>query len=173
MNRKSDLTYAINDVPYEVIGIVGRDGSRMSAFDASTIFGKGLPITLTAAMLERMIKTRLYEHDIHVEITPEHMVLWGTTEVKKMMFKKKVSFRMALKPVHTEKRTITFELIELKPIDRDFINQKLFNRPPIFEYDNRRIKMNMNAWNIVRKIPIGTIQSCELVDGGLKMNLSL
>ncbi|WP_285768140.1 hypothetical protein [Peribacillus sp. SI8-4] len=145
----------------------------MERFDLTAIFGKGIPITLSAAMLERMLKSQLQEDNIKVEITSKHIALWGTTEVKKMMFKKQVSFRMALKPAAVEKRTITFELLELKPIDKNFINQKLFNRPPIFEYENRRIKMNMNAWNIVRNIPVGQIKSCELADGGLKMNLSL
>lgn len=165
---KSERAYAITDARKRLEG-----ETEVNGFDISTIFGKGIPIMLTAAMLEKMIKKHMNEQDIQVEITPEHIALWGTTELKKMMFKKKVSFRLALKPIIVEKRTITFELLELKPIDKSFINQKLFNRPPLFEYDQRRIKMNMNAWSIVRKIPVGTIKSCELVDGGLKMNLSL
>ena len=34
------------------------------------------------------------------------------------------------------------------------------------------IKMNFNAWNIVKRIPVGTIKSYELVEGALKMKLS-
>ncbi|MCK1994198.1 hypothetical protein GW626_20175 [Peribacillus muralis] len=145
----------------------------MSTFDLTTFFGKGIPIMLTAAMLEKIIKMQAHEHDIKVEITPGDIRIRGTIEVKKMMFKKKVSFRIIIRPVHVEKRTITFELTEMKPIDKNFINQKLFNRPPFFEYENRMIKMNLNAWSIVKKIPIGTIRSFEMVDGGMKMNLSL
>ncbi|MED3690329.1 hypothetical protein P4534_16255 [Peribacillus butanolivorans] len=145
----------------------------MNTFNPSNIFGNGLPITLTASMLERFIKMKSGEQDVKVEITPKHIVLFGTTEVKKMMFKKNVPFRMTLKPIHVEKRTISFELVEMKPIDRNFINQKIFNRPPFFEFENRMIKMNFNAWNIVKRIPVGTIKSYELAEGALKIKLSL
>ncbi|MBK5461597.1 MULTISPECIES: hypothetical protein [unclassified Peribacillus] len=145
----------------------------MNTFNPSNISGNGLPITLTASMLERIIKMKSGEQDVKVEITPVHIVLFGTTEVKKMMFKKNVPFRITLKPIHVEKRTISFELVEMKPIDRNFINQKIFNRPPFFEFENRMIKMNFNAWNIVKRIPVGTIKSYELVEGALKIKLSL
>ncbi|MFE4895544.1 hypothetical protein [Peribacillus butanolivorans] len=145
----------------------------MNTFNPSNIFGNGLPITLTASMLERIIKMKSGEQDVKVEITPKHIVLFGTTEVKKMMFKKNVPFRITLKPIHVEKRTISFELVEMKPIDRNFINQKIFNRPPFFEFENRMIKMDFNAWNIVKRIPVGTIKSYELAEGALKIKLSL
>ncbi|CAH0240117.1 hypothetical protein [Peribacillus simplex] len=103
-------------------------------------FKNGIPITVTAAMIEKILRMKSYGQDIKVEITPKHIVLSGTMEVKKMMFKKNVAFRITLKPVHVEKRTI---------------------------------KMNVNAWNIVRKIPVGTIKSYELIEGALKMKLTL
>ncbi|MGE7905848.1 hypothetical protein ACQKNS_15745 [Peribacillus sp. NPDC094092] len=136
-------------------------------------FKNGLPITVTEAMIEQILRTKSYGQDIKVEITPKHIVLSGTMEVKKMMFKKNVAFRITFKPVHVERRTILFELVEMEPIDRNFINQRIFNRPPFFEFEKRTIKMNVNAWNIVRKIPVGTIKSYELVEGALKMKLTL
>jgi len=142
----------------------------MSTFNP---FKNGIPITVTEAMIEKIIRMKSYGRDIKVEITPKHIVLSGTTEVKKMMFKKNVAFRITLKPVSVEKRTIVFELVEMEPIDRNFINQRIFNRPPFFEFEKRTIKMNVNAWNIVRKIPVGTIKSYELVEGALKMKLTL
>ncbi|MGE7761551.1 hypothetical protein [Peribacillus sp. NPDC097895] len=145
----------------------------MNTFDHFNVFGNGIPIKVTASMLERIINMKSNEQKIKVEITPKHIVLWGTTEVKKMMFKKNVPFRITIKPVHVDNRTISFELVEMKPIDRNFINHKIFNRPPFFEFENRMIKMNVNAWNIVRKIPVGTIKSYELVEGALKLKISL
>ncbi|MEF2096393.1 hypothetical protein V3595_17145 [Bacillus sp. CFBP9009] len=136
-------------------------------------FKSGIPITVTEAMIERIIKMKSSGPDIKVEITPKQIVISGTMEVKKMMFRKDVAFRITLIPVHVEKRMISFELVKMEPIDRDFINQRIFNRPPFFEFEKRTIKMNVNAWNIVRKIPVGTIKSYELVEGALKMKLSL
>ncbi|MDW7616798.1 hypothetical protein SC499_19280 [Peribacillus simplex] len=136
-------------------------------------FKNGIPITVTEAMIEKILRLKSYGQDIKVEITPKHIVLSGTTEVKKMMLKKNVAFRITLKPVHVEKRTISFELVEMEPIDRNFINRRIFNKPPFFEFENRTVKMNINAWNIVRKIPVGTIKSYELVEGALKMKITL
>ena len=133
----------------------------------------GLPITITATMLQRLINLKSNEQDIKVEVTPEHLVLHGTTEVKKMMLKKNVSFTIKLKPVQLEKRTIIFELVEMKPVDMNIINSKIFNRPPFLEYTNRTIKIDFNAWDIVKKVPVGNIKSYELVDDALNIKLSL
>lgn len=137
------------------------------------ISANGLPIPITAMMLERLIKMKSDEQDIKVEITPEHLILQGTTEVKKLMLKKNVSFTIILKPVQLEKRTIVFELVEMKPVDMNFINSKLFNRPPFLEYTNRTIKIDFNAWDVVKKVPLGNIKSYELVEGAINIKVSL
>ncbi|HEY4549739.1 MAG TPA: hypothetical protein VIG98_05630, partial [Bacillus sp. (in: firmicutes)] len=95
------------------------------------------------------------------------------TEVKKMMLKKNVSFTITLKPVQLEKRTIVFELVEMKPVDMNFINNKIFSRPPFLEYTNRTINIDFNAWDIVKKVPVGNIKSYEMIDGTLNIKLSL
>ena len=133
----------------------------------------GLPIPITAAMLERLIKMKSDEQNVKVEITPEYLIIHGTTEVKKMMLKKNVSFTITLKPVQLEKRTIVFELVEMKPVDMNFINSKIFNKPPFLEYTNRTINIDFNAWDIVKKVPVGNIKSYEMIDGTLNIKLSL
>ena len=133
----------------------------------------GLSIPITAAMLERLIKMKSDEQNVKVEITPEYLIIHGTTEVKKMMLKKNVSFTITLKPVQLEKRTIVFELVEMKPVDMNFINSKIFNKPPFLEYTNRTIKIDFNAWDIVKKVPVGNIKSYEMIDGTLNIKLSL
>ncbi|MGG0791234.1 hypothetical protein ABE132_21545 [Peribacillus simplex] len=55
-------------------------------------FKNGIPITVTEAMIEKILRMKSYGQDIKVEITPKHIVLSGTMEVKKMMFKKNVAF---------------------------------------------------------------------------------
>lgn len=133
----------------------------------------GIPINISASMLERLIKMKSEEKDIQVEITPEHLILSGTTEVKKLMIKKNIAFTIILKPVHLEKRTILFEMVEMKPIDMNFINSKIFNRPPFLEYTDRTIKIDFNEWEIVRKVPLGNIKSYEFVDGAMNLKISL
>jgi hypothetical protein len=139
----------------------------------TNISTNGLPIRITALMVESLIKMKSDQKDIKVEITPEHLVLHGTTEVKKMMLKKNVSFTVKFKPIQLEKRMILFELVEMKPIDMNFINSKIFNNPPFSEYTNRTIKVDLNAWDIVKNIPVGNIKSYGFVDGAINVKVSL
>ena len=139
----------------------------------TNIATNGFPITISADTIQNFIRTKSSMPDVVVEITHEHIVLSGTTEVKKMLLKKNVSFMVKLKPVQLEKRTILFELVEIKPIDMGFINNKIFSKPPFLEYTDRTIIIDLNAWEIVRKVPVGNIKSYELVDGALTINVSL
>ena len=134
---------------------------------------EGLSIPITAKMIASLIEKKTGEEDIDVHISPEYIVLRGTTEIKKMMLTKKVAFTITLKPIAIEKRTILFQLVQMKPFDIKFINNKLFNRPPFFEYHNRRIRIDFNAWDVVKKVPIGQIKSFELVEGAMNIKLSL
>jgi hypothetical protein len=133
----------------------------------------GLQISISSSMLEQLIGMKSGKQDVKVEITPEYLVLHGTTEVKKMMFKKNVSFKVTLKPLQLDKRTILFELVDMKPVDINFISSKLFNKPPFLEYTNRTIKIDFNAWDVVKKIPVGNIRSYEMIEGAINIKLSL
>lgn len=139
----------------------------------TNISANGLQIPISTSMLEQLIRMKSGKQDIKVEITPEYLVLHGTTEVKKMMIKKNVSFKVTLKPIRLDKRTIHFEIVEMKPVDIDFISSKIFNRPPFLEYTNRTIKVDLNVLDVVKKIPVGNIKSYEMVEGTININLSL
>lgn len=139
----------------------------------TNISANGLQIPISSSMLEQLIRVKSGKEDIKVEITPEYLVLHGATEVKKMMIKKNVSFKVTLKPIQLDKRTIHFEIVDMKPFDIDFISNKIFNRPPFMEYTNRTIKVDLNVLDIVKKIPVGNIKSYEMVEGAININLSL
>ena len=49
---------------------------------------EGVSIPITAKMMASLIEKKSGEEDIEVHISPEYIVLRGTTEVKKMMLKK-------------------------------------------------------------------------------------
>lgn len=133
----------------------------------------GFEIPISSANMEQLIGMKLGNRDVRVEITSEYLVLHGITEVKKMMFKKNVPFQVTLKPMQLDKRTIQFELIDMKPFDINFVASKIFNKPPFTEYTNRTIKVDFNAWDIVKKIPVGNIKSYEMVEGVINIRLSL
>lgn len=133
----------------------------------------GVPLKITSGMLEHLINRNEDVKNVKVEISPEYFVLHGETEVKKMMLKKNISFTLKLKPVQIENRSIQFELVEMKPVDMNFINNKIFNRPPFLEYNNRTLIIDFNAWDNVKKVPVGNIKSYEMLDGAINLKLSV
>lgn len=139
----------------------------------SSISANGLEIPITSSVIEHLIKMKLGLQDAKVKITPEYLMIQGTTEVKKLMLKKTVPFSVTLKPIHLDKRTIQFALIEMKPVDINFISGKIFKRPPFLGYVDRTIKMDLNALDVVNKIPVGNIKSYEMVEGAINIRFSL
>jgi hypothetical protein len=139
----------------------------------TNISTNGLNIPISSSMIEQLIRMKSGKQDVTVKITPEFLVIHGTTEVKKMMFTKNVSFRVALKPIQMNKRSIQFELVAIEPVDINFISSKIFNRPPFLDYTNRTITMDFNAWDVVKKVPVGNIKSFEMVEDAITIKLSL
>lgn len=133
----------------------------------------GLKIPISSSMIERLIGLKLGNQDVKVEITPVHLVLYGKTEVKKMMIKKNLSFRITLEPIQLESRTIQFKLVDMKPVNINFVSNKIFNKPPFIEYTEQTVKIDLNAWDAVKDISVGNIKSYEMVEGAINIKLSL
>lgn len=139
----------------------------------ANIATNGVNVPLSSNVIEQLIRRKSGTQDVTVEITKGYLRINGTTEVKKMMLKKNVSFSVKLKPIEMDKRTIKFEIIEMKPFNINFINSKIFNKPPFLEYTDRTIKVDFNVWDAVKKIPVGNIKSYEMIEGAINIKMSL
>ncbi|AZB42446.1 hypothetical protein CEF21_09170 [Bacillus sp. FJAT-42376] len=123
----------------------------------------GLSIPISSQMLERVFRLKAKEvQNLKAEITEDFVSLSGTVKVKKMMFEKDIPIKIVLKPLRIEKRTIIMELVKVKPMDIGLINQKLLNKPPFAEYRERTIRLDLDAWDAVRRIPFGQFKSFEM-----------
>lgn len=137
------------------------------------VSANGFQIPISSDNIEQLLRMKLENRDVKVKITPEHLVLHGEAEVKKLMFKKNVSFSLTLKPTRVDGRIIQFEILEMKPVDLNFITHKILNKPPFVEYAKRTIKIDFNAWDAVKKIPVGNIKSYEMCEGVINIHISL
>ncbi|MFG6119312.1 hypothetical protein [Thalassobacillus sp. B23F22_16] len=133
----------------------------------------GVALKLTDAMLEELIRHKSGEENIQVSITPHQIVISGTKVLKKLFIKKNISFSVVLEPIRIEKRMLVFELISVKPINLNFINNKIFNNPPFINYDDREVKMDFNSWEIVRSVSVGNIKSFYLYNDEIEIRLGL
>ena len=126
----------------------------------------GITIPIKPKMLEQLIKSQSDQKDIKVEITSSYLAISGTNETN-------APYRVALQPVHMEKRVIAFEVASKEPTGLDIVELKVFNSPPFSEPAKNAVKMDFNAWDIVKKVPVGKIKSYEMADGTIKLTLSL
>jgi hypothetical protein len=124
-------------------------------------------IPIKPVMLEQLIKRQSNQKDIKVEITTDHLIIRGTTDIQN------ASYTVTLKPVQMEKRVILFEIESMQPTDMTIADIKIFNSPPFSGYSDHTVKMDFNSWDIVQKVPVGKIKSYEMEEGTLKLTLSL
>lgn len=120
----------------------------------------GVSIPISSNLLTRVLEK--YQADTienpQVQIDKEVVIISGTAMIKKFGISKKVNFSLQVKPKKAVNRTLIFELVRMQPIDLKVINKKLFQRPPIIHYHNRHIHINLNAIELVGKVPVGNIK---------------
>lgn len=132
-----------------------------------------VPLPITAEMLKRVIalsNNEVFGLEAHIE--QDWIKIKGKFE-KKMLVTVNVPFEITLKPKSYEERTVTFEIVEISPLDIGWMNEKIFNNPPYCSYVDRSVKMDFNAWDIVRKVPVGKIKRLEIKDDKLYVSLGI
>jgi hypothetical protein len=63
-----------------------------------------------------------------------------------------------------ENREFLFKIDEFKPLNLNILNEKSLITPYL-SYDGMLIKIDVNSWEKVKKIPFGNIKKYELSDG--------
>ncbi|MER2107154.1 MAG: hypothetical protein ABS949_09460 [Solibacillus sp.] len=149
--------------------------SKLKSSIASMAENKAVTIPISASTLNSILENYQLEaiNEANVAIQDGLIIVTGTTSIKKWGFEKELNFTLNLKPVSAEKRTLQLELVSLKPVDFNKINNKLLQRPPVITYENRLINVDLNAIEVVKKIPIGNIKSFAVEDGKLLVSVGV
>lgn len=149
--------------------------SKLKAGITNIAENKAVTIPISAAALNGILEKYQLEaiDNASVAIQDGLIIVSGTTSIKKLGFTKELNFTLSLKPVRAEQRTLQLELVSLKPVDFNQINKKLLQRPPVITYENRLICVDLNAIDVVKKIPIGMIKSFAVEDDKLVVSVGL
>ncbi|MDQ0247491.1 hypothetical protein J2S09_005140 [Bacillus fengqiuensis] len=137
------------------------------------IADKGISIPLTADMLMRVLQKQVNEHDRLHTLTvsfPKDIIRFEGT-VKKFWLA--IPFELDVKPVKAEKRTLFFEVVHMKPLNQEWIKNKVLNHPPLMIYQNRNMILSLNEIDQVRAVPIGYIQHVEIKKEKLWIKIGL
>ena len=149
-------------------------GKLASSF-TNAIENKAITVPISASIFNTLIEKYPIEaiNNASVAIQDGLLVVSGTTSVKKLGFKKELDFTISLKPVSANNRTLELELVSLKPLDFNKINQKLLQRPPVITYNNRLLSIDLNAIDAVKKVPFGQIKNFTVEESELLVTLGL
>lgn len=106
---------------------------------------KAISVSITASAFNTLLKKYRIEaiDEASVAIEDGLVIVSGMTKVKKFGVSKELQF----------------ELVKLKPLDFNQINKRLLQRPPVITYDDRLISVDLNAIDVVSKVPVGNIKS--------------
>ncbi|MCA1318436.1 hypothetical protein LC085_00820 [Bacillus tianshenii] len=129
--------------------------------------GKGIPIPVTANMLQEVLRRNDKLQDVAVEITEGEIIVTGKAEADLKVTKKDLSFSITLEPVQMEGRELVFKIAKLKPLNLSILNKRIFDKPPHLTYKSGHIRIDFNSWEIIRKIPVGKIKSYKMGEGAI------
>ncbi|UAL47107.1 hypothetical protein K7887_19995 [Sutcliffiella horikoshii] len=127
--------------------------------------GNGIPVPITAFMLQEVLRQNDKLQEIAVEITDGVIIVTGKAEANLKVAKKDVSFSITLQPVRMEGRELIFKIVKLKPLNLGILNKRIFDKPPHLSYKSGHITIDFNSWDLVRIIPVGKLKSYKLEEG--------
>ncbi len=84
-----------------------------------------------------------------------------------------VKFSLTLKPGTVNGRIANFQIVEFKPLNAEWIKQKVLNRPPYLQYDANQVHIDLNGHPTLKKVPFGSIKSITIEEGEMKIGLSI
>ncbi|MCA1031368.1 hypothetical protein LCL95_10055 [Bacillus timonensis] len=130
-----------------------------------------IPIPITSNMLLMLFKRVDVEglSNFDVLIHDEKVCFRGT--FKKMLLN--IPFQIDLKPVGASERKLSFEICRMKPINVNWINEILFNRASGVSYHNSNVTIDLNEFDQIRNIPIGTIRDVEVKNDKIFVRIGL
>ncbi|MCM3620196.1 hypothetical protein M3936_21805 [Sutcliffiella horikoshii] len=129
--------------------------------------GKGIPVPVTANMLQEVLRRNDRLQDVTLEIKEGEIHITGKAKADLKVTTKDLSFSITLQPVQIEGRELIFKIAKLKPLNLSILNKRIFDKPPHLTYKKGHIRMDFNSWEIVRKIPIGKIKNYKMEEGSI------
>lgn len=130
-----------------------------------------LPIPITAAMIQQVITKYPVEGVTQLQVTLKegHFVVTGTA--RKLAVN--VDFTIVLQPVRAEGRQLFFQVVNFKPLSFEMVKKKALHHPPMLNYANDEISLDLNTFEGVRKVPFGEIRDIAIKDDAAWVKIGL
>ncbi|MDF0728891.1 hypothetical protein PY093_19960 [Cytobacillus sp. S13-E01] len=132
---------------------------------------KQVQIPINSEMILYILKKQEIEgiSNLDVTITDDLMKISGIA--KKMLLS--IDFSFDLKPKSTSGRVITFEVVGMKPLNQEWIKNRVFNKPKVLSYHSNCISIDINEIESIKNIPVGKIKGFSIKDNKLLVGLGV
>jgi len=108
-------------------------------------------------------------NNVEVSFTDDTAIISGTANKLLMT----INFTFEVKPIEVIERKIIFKIINMTPVNQDWIKKAIFKKSTFLSYDQGRVIMDLNAFEPVRQFPFGTFTSCEIKNDTLWIGINL
>lgn len=131
----------------------------------------GVPIPITESMIKKALERAELEDisNLIVYFVDDTLVVEGKTKKLAMS----ISFSFVLRPQKSSGRQMFFDIVEMKPLNIGWINKKIFTQPPYVTCEENVICLDLNGFDVIKKIPVGTIQSFQIEGDKLWVKIGL
>ena len=160
----------LNKLNSKVSNMLEDENSLLSKTKKS-LADKYIKIPITEEMFLYVFNKQNVEgiEDLTIEFAESTFQIKGS--VKKMLIP--IQFYIELKPKNANGRSLSFDIVELKPLNQDWIKKKLFNKPPVISYQDGVTTIDLNTFEKVKSIPVGTIKDFEIKNKRLYVSLGV
>ncbi|MCF8568611.1 hypothetical protein LLE49_28235 [Alicyclobacillus tolerans] len=149
---------------------------RMSSFlervknAKSAISQVSVPIPVTETMLQQLLQKATFEgiNNVHMRFVDDSIQLTGSAK-KVISF----SFSIDLIPVSVEARKMYFTVNKLKPMNAEWVRNKVLNVAPFMSYDNKLVCIDLDGFEAISKIPVGSIRSFKIENSVLWVSVGV
>ncbi|MCM3538573.1 hypothetical protein [Priestia endophytica] len=131
--------------------------------------GVWIPITPEVLLWCLEKKGNLPIIEPHLSFLEEGIAFSG--KVKKLGIS--LPFEIRLSPFKASNRSLTFQVLYVKPLNSSWLKRKIFHNEPLSHYSQNLLTINLNEISKIRYVPVGNIKDFEIKDGKVFVKLGV
>ncbi|MQR85824.1 hypothetical protein GFV16_07825 [Bacillus megaterium] len=133
----------------------------------------GVTVPISASMLMRIFQKQMTKQDQiqQFSISFQDSYIHVNGIIKKFLVR--IPFSIVLEPLEAKERTLLFKIHEMKPLNQNWINYRIFHKPPVTTYEEKQIHINLNEIDKIKVIPLGKIKQFSIQDEKLRVKIGL
>ncbi|WP_216827415.1 hypothetical protein [Alkalihalobacterium elongatum] len=119
-----------------------------------------ITIQITESTLQWIINKKKFKgiSDLTVQLIEDKIVISGAT--KKLTIT--INFQIDLRPLVASDRNLSLEIVDMKPLNQNWITKKLLNKPPFISYHKGIIHLDFNYIEKAKMIQFGNLKHFEV-----------